>query len=654
MRSRISTRRFAQALIVLGFAFALPAQAVQLDSSGENDEYVGVANYAFSYSSTPYELTGYCYNGDARDSQWWVIPSSCDPASDSSCWATTCEDCNNAEAYISMGSMRKGLLHYYAKDHKDDDQGICNFYIGSSSFSINFDYEDTGVDFSLSLEAGDGSWTTSGYCPSTAPAPGIGAVAQSFETNTDPSSQSNLICNEDFIVSLAADPLISNAAMISVINNPGSLTSGAQEFMPPARAMKAGDRAEGLVSLDAHRRFSNRGIDSSRWLVAANSEGDDVRGVLISREPSVRTEFAACQLTGDDGNPDLVDRKYNYECDFAALDGTSERHESLVLPGIFLRVRDRVGDLSPSPPTAADVVPQIAVAIRDFAPDARVVSADGLGTKVWHAESSGSRVMMVKRSALGKIDAVTHSPGGLSPSFMTCSPLGGGDELNPDYSCVANLRCTGSPCPLESWSVGSRLELPRALFKSRPCPPGQGVTAQESRLKLTRLNGVDGDGKLKFRSEMRFADGATVRPDETGFRLLVEDANGHTVVDLDIPGNGKSSARSGGGRRGKKRGRWKVEDGGKEFSYKARKSMGGIVPKVEIEREGRRGNAWEISVIGTRGQFDADMLVLPLSASLTLDPGDQNSNVCAVADFSGGDDKRGCRKNKKGSKITCR
>ena len=47
-------------LAILSFALALPAQAVRLESWAANNQYIGVANYAFSYTSTPLVLSGYC------------------------------------------------------------------------------------------------------------------------------------------------------------------------------------------------------------------------------------------------------------------------------------------------------------------------------------------------------------------------------------------------------------------------------------------------------------------------------------------------------------------------------------------------------------------------------------------------------------------
>ncbi len=68
------------------FSFvAVPtAQAVRLTSSGSNDEYVAVSNYAFSYSSTPLKLRGVCNTNGPKDPSW-VAPSTCDDSGEN-CW----------------------------------------------------------------------------------------------------------------------------------------------------------------------------------------------------------------------------------------------------------------------------------------------------------------------------------------------------------------------------------------------------------------------------------------------------------------------------------------------------------------------------------------------------------------------------------------
>ena len=632
--------------LLMTLVASLPATAVRLDSSGENNEYVGIANFAFSYSSTPYLLTGQCFAGSADDSQWSVQPSSCDTETDSSCWATTCEstygECiGGSDAYISMQSMRKGLVQYYARDHKDSGQGWCNFTIGSSSFSINFDYQDTGVDFSLALIPGEGGWTTEGTCPEAR-----------FTANTDVENQYNLICNEDFVVSLAGDPSISNGVGISVTNSPDNLSYGGQEYTPQTTRTTANPNTG-----NEPRRFATRRIGSDRWLVVSDTEGDSIRGTFVAGTPGGVTEFVACDLQSGDTAGDLTStEEYDYRCRFTSLDGLSQREEQIRLPSSFLRIGARTGPEGPRRASSPDVVSQVGVAIRDFAPAARVIEADGATT--WHGEKNDSRVMLFERSGSKYIDAATHSPKALSPVFMTCSEYDDSDPLNPDFSCRATTRCTGSPCALESWSPAYRLELPRALFKSRPCLPEQGGEAKAARLKLSHLDKPAGSDKLQFRARVTFPDGSVVRPDENGFRLLVEDANGHSVTDLDIPSTQDAKE---GKRGGKKLDRWRVQRGGKRFRYTSKTPNGGIIPDVDIKQKDRKKNRWEIRVRGRGGDFDGAALKLPLTASLTVSPRDPNSNVCSTVNFAspsessqGSNKRRGCKRRRDGSKISCR
>ena len=651
-------------LAIFSFAMALPAQAVLLESYEENNQYIGVANYAFSYSSTPYVVSGYCtipeYT-EENSSSWVTIPSSCDTLTQPTCWADTCTIdsltvCpNNADAAISVGSMRKGLLQYYADNHNDTSQGYCNFSIGTALFSINFDYEDTGEDFSLSLYAeayvddvltivtnSDG-WTTSGACPN----------APNFTADTTVGSQYNLICNEQFVVSLAADPTISHGAMISVVNAQGSLPSGSQEFSADASvssqqafngsssqeqdSRKGANRTAGPLNAsnqsiaaiasatEGLRRLSNQTADDRRWLVTSDAEGKEMRGALLSGPSPYTTDLVACQLSGDDGNLDPVQRSYSYDCNVASLDGTSNRKEVMTVPGSVLRPGLLQAPLTRVRATNRGVPSQVNVAISDFAKSARLASPDGSKNLVWHGRGTTGRVVMVKRELEDIVEVVTHSPDALTPMFMSCSGANEGRALNPVYACTANLRCIGSPCPSASWSTVSNLTLPLALFKNRPCQPGNGVVAEAPFLEVSNPT-TPGPSYLTFRSTLVFPSGSVVRPDQTGFRLLVQDANGHTVVDADVP------ATPGGGRGPMNT--WKIDGGGERFTFQSSNFRGALRPKVTIER-GVGRDEWLVSVSGgTLSDLNDLGLNFPLTASLTLQPADQNSGLCTSTEFA--------------------
>ena len=725
-------------LAILSFALALPAQAVQLSSGEKNNSYIGVANYAFSYTSNPLVLSGYCTipptaASTDKVSSFLNEPENCDTSTSASCWADTCTDGNAAdctyqymgvthpvpsvqvESSISLNSMRKTLLLYYADNHTDTDQGFCNFNIGTYWFGISFDYQNTGSDFSLALYAqtpstpalpcvasyddetggfcnvsNSNGWTTSGPCPN---APFTARSGSDYV-----SSQYNLICNEQYVVSLAADPSVSHGAIISVVNTQGSLPSGSQELSADApvasqQAFNGSSSAEqglgkGVIrtatplnpsnqsiaasasAAEGLRRLSNQAAGDRRWLVTSDAEGKEVHGVLLSGPPPHTTDLVACQLGGDDGNLDPVQSSYSYDCDLVSLDGTSNRKEVITVPGSVLRPRLLQAPLAEGRATRVratnrDVPSRINVAISDFAKGARLASPDGSKNLVWHGIGTTSRVVMVKRELEDIVEVVTHSPEAKSPMFMSCSGANEGRALNPVYACTANLRCIGSPCPSASWSTVSNLTLPTALFKNRPCQPGNGTPSLNPFLEVKSSVHKGPSGQLAFHSGIVLPADSDVRPDKTGFRLLVQDANGRTVVDVDVPGNKHPFFDRTQPDQSHKRQRntWKVSRNGRKFTFRSTKIIGGAIPNITIELAGRRGNEWLVDVRGSVGRFDAADLSLPLEASLTLNPADQNSALCSATEFDSSPDsgsidgtctEKNDRPDKSGAKIVCR
>jgi hypothetical protein len=651
---RIHAWKAVAALVATLSIFAAPiAQAVRLDSSGSNDEYVGVSNYAFSYSGTPLYLTGQCFVNGAKDS-FWKAPASCD-SSGENCWATACDNCNDADAYLSMGAMRKAYFHYYASDHKASGQGDCLFSIGSTSFSLSFAYEDTGEDFTLSLQKTDPGWQD-------------GGIGFCTGNNDAQKSQTNTICNEDYIVSLSADPSITNGAGLTVINNPTALEVAVQAYdlcrlEPSPLLVQACLEGFGLKRATTdkagvssppesakRRRLANRVSDEGRWLIASDSDGEALHGVLVSGADDETVEFATCIQSSSNDDPDPARASYAYLCDFLSEDGTSTRNQRISLPGSLLRARP-LTDLSKTREVRAAGT-EIAIgsnaAIRKLASRARVSrprpplieeedavteAASPLGDfLVWHAATETGRIAMIQSENEDRLEIVRHSPLALSPSFTVCSGFSE-DEREIEYLCSGNLRCTGSPCPEESWSVGTLVDFPRALFKPRPCLEGQGYDRADdgdrSRLRLSKLGQPGSRARLRFDTSIRLAPGEEVRPDKEGFRFLVEDAEGNTVVDLDLPPNSENETN-----RKKSAGQWRVSKGGRSFRYRSQDANGGIVPKVKIKRTGKRSNEWSVRVSGRKGTFGDESLALPLAASLSLDPPNPNSTSCSSVDYS--------------------
>jgi len=648
--------------LALSFAGIAPAAwAVRLDSSGSNDEYIGLANFAFSYGSVPYTMVTNCYLAGARDSSW-EIPSQCTSSGDP-CWATV------SGSTVEQGSMRKALLHYYARNHKDSGQGYCDIAIGTTTFQINFEFLDTGTDFSLSLiPIAPGFEST---CPTREFSPTDPALTQQFYENTDVNDSSNLICNEDFVISLAADPEVSNGAMVTVVNNLYGLSQAVQEAPATTTVQIAALGATSTApTATGRRRLSNRLTEQGRWLVVSDSEGDRFDGVLVSGDNDSATddeaEIVLCRKSGDDGNPDPVMANYDYDCSLQSLDGTSTRTASYTLPGTQLRALPLQTPPAAGPVSAvrSGVIGLVRTAVQRLSKTARLGGLDQEGSLVWHGTTDENvRVVMFQHGDDKALEIVTHASEAASPSFMSCSQQSA-NERNMTHVCQANLRCSGAPCPSETWSAPSEVEFPLALFKPRPCPTGQGVQATDPSLKLKKLGGRAGDASLVFESGyLPPAGSGPLRPDRTGFRLLVEDAQGQTVVDLDIPPREPKRVQRTRQRRGerdedrhedRRRAGWRVDDDGEEFRFRSRESVGGAVPRVEIEQVDDDSPEWRVRVRGRDGEFDGDDLELPLTARFTFEPQNPNSNQCAAADFDTTAGEAGCSQKHDGEVIRCR
>jgi len=561
--------------------------------------------------------------------------------------------------------MRKALLHYYARDHKDDGQGYCVFSAGTSSFTLSFEYQDTGVDFSLSLSPDAGpTWTSrdGALCPHQAGATSA-PLLQVFRADTDVESAYNLICNEDLIVSLSADPDVSNGAMLSVTNNPYGLISGVQEA-PAGTSLE-----EALVKKNSatdRRRLADRPTEEGRWLVTGEGDGSSFSGVLIAEGEGERAvEFVRCRLTGGGGEtPGLAE--YDYACDFVSDDGTRTRTEALTLPGSQLRPLPLAGATTGvgNGPAGSGLSVGLLKTINELAPFSRVASPAGEGTSevLWHGEEPNRSLAMVQDRLAARLELINHSVGGLSPAFVTCRERTE-DDRNIQYMCRTATRCLGDTCPPEAWSGGRVLEFPKALFKNRPCRSGEGGEVRQARLKLKRLGSAERSPRLRFRSTVDFEQGAEVNPQQNGFRLLVSDARGRTVVDVDVPPEEDGAQLE--GDQGEAQG-WAVRKGGDDFRYRPGKLVDGVLPQATVRKRGKGANRWEVDVKVREGQFGADELSLPLTADLSIDTRDQNSGVCALVPFlrkdsSARDDdsdskagKVACRRKDKGQSIDCR
>ena len=124
-------------------------------------------------------------------------------------------------------------------------------------------------------------------------------------------------------------------------------------------------------------------------------------------------------------------------------------------------------------------------------------------------------------------------------------------DTDTDGTCDAYDICPDDPDPSQADTDEDGL--------GDACDPCTGgIEAYKPLLKATNFATAAGDDKLKYKAKLIFDDAVSISPQTQGFRLLVEDASGDVLIDLDIPaGLYDPIARSG----------WIPTPNGKKFQY---------------------------------------------------------------------------------------
>ena len=644
---------------------ALPAAAALLSSAFSNDNHVGVVNYAHSYDGDTVVLNLNCTRGSARNSEFKAA-TYCNSGS-GSCAATSSTANNNAS--LSIPPHQKGDLYYYASNHSGSGQGTCAVSLDAetagnlATFTLDFNYyKNDQSAFTVSFRDLSPGWVPTDQAGRGAPCPGTGVgqsgpTAQTIFSNNRPANSRNVICNEDFIVSLVSGGFtypVNHGAVLTLSNNPGGVQQAWQEALAnqPASAAKGLEaNSSGTPSKSFDRvRMANRIHKGRRWMVIADPNQGTLAGIVTDEYGEDPPEIISCEALGRDGHPDRREELTDYACDYRRVgdDDPEPSERTVTLPGSVTYAPPTVDGGGSSAARRASPTGVLALrqATRDLAKLGSVHEAGGGDLKIWYGGSDGGHLTLVQSEAAESVGILTHHPDSLSPSFVSCHRRSR-DVRAARYACRVASRCKRSPCPEQSWSAPIEVEFPNALFKSRPCAPGTGGEAVREKLRLVKLGDKDGSARLRFNAQIEFDVQLSPRPDEDGFRFLVEDADGDTVVDLDLPGNGAQQKRRGDG--------WKVSKRGRRFEYRSRKLIGGMmVPRVRIEQDKKNAELWNVEVRGNKGIFDGDDPALPLSVSASLAPSNPPGEACFTTGDSEDDDENRCWQREGGRSITCK
>ena len=222
------------------------------------------------------------------------------------------------------------------------------------------------------------------------------------------------------------------------------------------------------------------------------------------------------------------------------------------------------------------------------------------------------------------------------------SPTCPADERLPDTdtdgTCDAYDVCPDDPDP-------SQADTDEVGLGDACDPCTGGIMAYKPLLKATNFATASADDKLKYKAKLIFDEAVSISPQNQGFRLLVEDADSDVLIDLDIPsGLYDPIARSG----------WIPTPNGKKFQYITKTPVDGMLPKVILKWNPKKANEVLVIVKGKSGNFADPNITLPLKATVSLDPTDAMTSLCAEAEFPGPKPLPYCRMSGNGVSVTCK
>jgi hypothetical protein len=160
-----------------------------------------------------------------------------------------------------------------------------------------------------------------------------------------------------------------------------------------------------------------------------------------------------------------------------------------------------------------------------------------------------------------------------------------------------------------------------------PCTNGNAVHAVKSKLTLQKLALPLGDDRFKFSGTMTVPSG-TIDPAVDGFRVIIVDNGGQTIVDATVPPGDYNSALAAG---------WKVNGPRTAFVYK---NKGGTIPslagvnKVVVKKSTKVAGQVRFSIAAVGGAYPLPAS-LPVKGTVILDPPYASTNQCGDALFPG-------------------
>ena len=216
--------------------------------------------------------------------------------------------------------------------------------------------------------------------------------------------------------------------------------------------------------------------------------------------------------------------------------------------------------------------------------------------------------------------------------------IGGAEKVFENYgTCDAYDICPDDD-PTQPDSDGDGL-----IDLCDPCTGG--LSLYKPILKAANFASPAGDDKLKFKGKLIFEESVSIAPQVRGFRFVVQDADSDILIYLDIPAGLYGPLRRSG---------WIPTPNGRKFLYVTKDKFDGVLPKIILKWNPKKANEVVVIVNGKQGDFAPPEVSLPLKATVSLDPTDAMTSLCAEAEFPGPKPLPYCRMSGNGVAVTCK
>ncbi len=153
-----------------------------------------------------------------------------------------------------------------------------------------------------------------------------------------------------------------------------------------------------------------------------------------------------------------------------------------------------------------------------------------------------------------------------------------------------------------------------------------GVKLRKTVLRFAKLATPPGDDKLLLKGRLLFNPARpAIDPLANGMRLIIENAQGARLFDIDLPGGPLVGSGRG----------WRLNDAGTVFVFKSPTPVGGLVRRARVKLPPAKPKRIDIRIDGRGLDLVQAAAAAPARVVALIDPPGARAGRCAETAFPG-------------------